>query len=75
MLTPSHSLTLIERVERALDLLARFVELDGDVYVRMYEKFETELEELKRHESVKDRALRRLANQKANSEPSASRHN
>lgn len=47
---------LIERIERALLLLAVFIELDGDVHVPMYEKFETELEALRRKESTKDRA-------------------
>jgi hypothetical protein len=58
--TPNHQPSLIERIERALDLLAEFIELDGDVYLPLYEKCEAELEELKRRESVKDRARRRL---------------
>jgi hypothetical protein len=53
-------LTMIERIERALVLLAYFIELDGDVHVPMYEKFEAELEELKRKEDTKARARRRL---------------
>jgi hypothetical protein len=53
-------LTLIERIERALILLAYFIELDGDVHVAMYEKFEAELEELKKKEDTKARARRRL---------------
>ena len=36
-------LSTIERIERALVVLAYFIELDGDVYVPMYEKFEAEL--------------------------------
>lgn len=51
----------IERIERALVLLAYFIELDGDVHVPMFEKFETELEELKRRESARDRARRLLS--------------
>ena len=51
---------LIERVERALVLLAYFIELDGDVHLPLFEKFEAELEELKRKEGVKDRARRLL---------------
>ncbi len=51
---------MIERIERALVLLAYFIELDGDVHVPMYEKFETELEELKKKEDTKARARRRL---------------
>ena len=42
-------------------LLAYFIELDGDVHLPLFEKFETELEELRRTESVKDRARRLLA--------------
>jgi hypothetical protein len=38
----------VERLERALVLLAYFIELDGDVHLPMYEKFETELAELKK---------------------------
>jgi hypothetical protein len=53
-------LSTIERIERALVLLAYFIELDGDVHVPMYEKFEAELEELKRKEDTKDRARRLL---------------
>jgi len=30
----------VERLERALVLLAYFIELDGDVHLSMYEKFE-----------------------------------
>jgi hypothetical protein len=55
-----HELTMIERIERALVLLAYFIELDGDVHVPMYEKFEAELEELKKKEDTKARAQRRL---------------
>jgi hypothetical protein len=50
----------IERMERALVLLAYFIELDGDVHVPMFEKFEAELEELKKKEDTKDRARRLL---------------
>ena len=45
-------LTMIERIERALVLLAYFIELDGDVHVAIYEKFEAELEELKKKDHV-----------------------
>ncbi len=51
---------LIERIERALVLLACFIELDGDVHLPMYEKFEAELEELRRKESTRERARRLL---------------
>ncbi len=53
--------SLIERMERAMVLLAYFIELDGDVHVAMYEKFEAELEELKKREATKDRARRLLS--------------
>ena len=52
---------MIERIERALVLLAYFIELDGDIHVPMYEKFEAELENLKKMEDTKDRARRRLS--------------
>ena len=51
---------LIERIERALLLLAYFIELDGDVHVPMYEKFEAELAALKTAADVKVRARQRL---------------
>ena len=54
--------TLIKRTERALLLLAYFIELDGDVHLPMFEKFEAELEELKRAETARDRARRLLEN-------------
>ena len=46
----------VERLERALVLLAYFIELDGDVHLPMFEKFETELAELKTKEAAKHRA-------------------
>jgi hypothetical protein len=53
-------LSTIERIERALVLLAYFIELDGDVHVPMYEKFEAELEDLKKKENTKARARKLL---------------
>jgi hypothetical protein len=47
---------MIERMERALVLLAYFIELDGDVHIPMYEKFEAELKELKDRRDTKARA-------------------
>jgi hypothetical protein len=44
------------RIDRALVVLAYFIELDGDVHVPMYEKFEAELAELRRKENTKARA-------------------
>jgi hypothetical protein len=49
-----------ERLERALVLLAYFIELDGDVHLPMYEKFESELAKLKTKEAIKNRARKRL---------------
>jgi hypothetical protein len=49
-------LPIIERMERALVLLAYFIEVDGDVHVPMYEKFEAELLELKKKEDTRARA-------------------
>jgi hypothetical protein len=60
-LSTERDILLIERIERALVLLAYFIQLDGDAHVGMYEKFETELDELRRRESTKERALRLLS--------------
>ena len=49
----------VERLERALVLLAYFIELDGDVHVPMYEKFEAELADLETKEAIKYRARKR----------------
>ncbi|SCB51751.1 hypothetical protein GA0061098_101646 [Bradyrhizobium shewense] len=51
---------MIERIERALVLLAYFIEQDGDFWVPMYEKFEAEHQELRDREDTKARARRRL---------------
>lgn len=59
-----HELSIVERIERALVLLAYFIELDGDVHLPMYEKFEAELEAYKQALATRDRARRRLANYK-----------
>lgn len=53
-------LTITERIECALVLLAYFIEQDGDIYLPMYEQFERELEELKAREDARARARRRL---------------
>ncbi|MGY3235562.1 hypothetical protein ACVWZ4_003873 [Bradyrhizobium sp. USDA 4472] len=53
-------LPLIERIERALVLLAYFIEQDGDFWLTMYEKFEAEFQELKAREDTKARAQCRL---------------
>lgn len=49
------------RLERALLVLAYLIVEDGDVHVALYEKFEAELQELRRKESAKDRARQLLA--------------
>jgi hypothetical protein len=56
----SQPLSMIERIERALVLLAYFMELDGDVHLPMYEKFEAELLALKTKEDARARARRLL---------------
>ena len=53
-------LSLKEPIERALVVLAYFIELDGDVHVPMYEKFEAELAELRKQEDTKARARKLL---------------
>lgn len=58
---PVAELSLAERVERALVLLAYFIELDGDVHIPMYERLEAELNELRRREDTRARARRLLA--------------
>lgn len=65
--------TLIERIERALVLLAYFMEQDGDVHLAMYEKFEEELAELINKEDIRARARRRLQAYSETSIPSAAR--
>jgi hypothetical protein len=53
-------LQMVERIERALLVLAYFIELDGDVHVPIYEKFEAELAELRTKEDTKTRARKLL---------------
>jgi hypothetical protein len=59
--SPPTQLDMIARIERALVLLAYFIEVDGDVHVPMYEKFEAELAALKATADVRSRANQRLA--------------
>ncbi len=59
--TPPPVPDLITRMERALVLLAYFIELDGDVHLPMYEKFEAELTALKAAADARTRARERLA--------------
>jgi hypothetical protein len=58
---PQEQLSKIERIGRALVLLAYFIERDGDVYLPMYEKLEAELEELNQKQATRERARHRLA--------------
>ena len=62
---------LLERVERALLLLAYFIELDGDIHVAMYERFEAELRGLQRLEGTKQRARQLLSNYSPAAGPNA----
>lgn len=58
---PQPPLPLIERIERALLLVAWLIERDGDMYLPVYERLEAELEQLRRKEDTKERAHRLLA--------------
>jgi hypothetical protein len=69
MTATPQQLPLIERIERALVLLACFIEADGEVHVPMYERFEAELDRLRRAEGTKDRSRRLLAAWRRTSEP------
>jgi hypothetical protein len=60
-MSSTSDILLIERIERVLILLAYFIQLDGDAHVAMHEKFESELDELRRREGTKERARRLLA--------------
>lgn len=71
MTSPPTQLDLTARIERALVLLAYFIELDGDVHVPMYEKFEAELAQLKATADVRSRASQRLARYKRSGEENA----
>lgn len=64
MMAQVQELSIPERIERALVLLAYFIELDGDVHLPMYEKFEAELEAHKQALAVHERARSRLATYK-----------
>lgn len=61
MTSPPPQSDTITRIQRALLLLAYFIEIDGDVHVPMYEKFEAELATLKATADVRARASQRLA--------------
>lgn len=61
MAETSAPLTPTERVDRALVLLVYFIELDGDVHIPLFEKFEAELQALRQAEDTKTRARQLLA--------------
>lgn len=50
----------IDRVERALLLLAYIIERDGDAYLPLYEKLETYLFDLRSRAGAKERARQLL---------------
>lgn len=52
------SLSLEQRVERALIVAAQLVELYGEVYLPIFERLERELAQLQRKSSAVDRARR-----------------
>lgn len=54
------SLPLQMRLERALLVLAYFIELDGDAHLALFERLEGELRDLQRRETTKARARRLL---------------
>ena len=56
MPTANSQAPTIQRIERAMVLLAYFIEVDGDVHLPMYEKFEVELKELRQKEDIRARA-------------------
>ena len=62
---------MITRIERALLLLAHFIELDGDVHVPMYERFEAELAALRATADVRSRANERLMRYKRSGDGNA----
>ena len=72
-MTPPPQPDTITRIERALLLLAYFIELDGDVHVPMYEKFEAELATLRATADVRERATQRLARYRQSGEGKAIR--
>ena len=53
---PQEQLPLIERIERAMVVLALIIERDGDVYLPLFEKFESELEALRKQQATRERA-------------------
>jgi len=54
------SLPMVERVERALLLIAYLIEIEGDVHLPMYEQYEAKLAELRSRDDARARARQRL---------------
>jgi hypothetical protein len=60
MATRAQQPLTIERLERAMVLLAYMIELDGPVHMPAYECLEQELHKMRHRETVRDRARQRL---------------
>lgn len=58
--TSRRGITRPDRLRRGLLLLAYFIELDGDIHVALFERLESELCDLQRKASAKERAHRLL---------------
>jgi hypothetical protein len=59
--TISSDIVTVERLERALVLLAYAMECDGPVYAPLFDKLEDELKTLRRQQDTVSRAKRLLA--------------
>lgn len=53
-------LSLVQRVERALVLLAYLIEIEGNIHLPMYEQYEAWLAKLRSKNDVRARARQRL---------------
>jgi hypothetical protein len=54
----------VERIERALAIVARCVVLDGDIYLQLYESLERDLDALRVKQDVLSRVHQRAATYK-----------
>jgi hypothetical protein len=61
----------MERLERALLVLAYFIEQDGDVHLPMFEKLEAALLDLRHHQTTRERAQRLLSSYSRSGETKA----
>ncbi len=61
MATAQHQPVTVERVERAMVLLAYMMELDGPVHMPAYERLEQDHQRLMNRETVRDRARKLIA--------------